>query len=426
MTQSAIKVQAIFRGKKGRSEADIRFAEKVVETEQAEVKKDNNERLKRVNQFSIGKELGRGAYGQVYKGTSGSDTVAIKVMTRSILKRKRVGRNASAYDSVMREIAVMKRLRHGNCVQLFEVIDDADHDQIFLILEYISGGDLSECVKRKREVPEAELRTWLRDACVGLEYLHASGVCHRDIKPENIMWDARQKRAMLTDFGVSSLNESGGRAGDFLASSQGTYYFFAPEMCRATKGVGYSGRAADVWACGVTLYMWLYHAEPYTSDTPSNLLQLISSTEVPYPPLKGSRSAELIELLHTMLARAPAERFRLKDMRKDAFLTARGELSLPEPPRVGEQSVARAELQAALSKVVQFTAGVRASKGSANSTPSSSFCRSSAVSAESAAPTELSCSQGAEAVVVEESAKPLPHAVVAAVATADGDGAAAE
>jgi len=76
--------------------------------------------------------------------------VAIKCLSRSILKRKRVGRNGSAYDSVLGEIAVMKHLRHPNIVRLYAVIDDPDQDLLLMCMEFVTGGDLLVSITQVR------------------------------------------------------------------------------------------------------------------------------------------------------------------------------------------------------------------------------------------------------------------------------------
>ena len=129
---SVIAMQAMWRGKKGREAADRAFVRKTLDTDHASIKRNSEERLTRVNQYSLSKVLGKGAFGEVWKGSSGlggigGETVAIKVLNRSILKRKRVGRNGNAYDGVLREIAVMKRLQHTHVVNLYEVIDDPEN-----------------------------------------------------------------------------------------------------------------------------------------------------------------------------------------------------------------------------------------------------------------------------------------------------------
>ena len=359
-SRAATIVQSRVRGKAARRATERMAAEHVINTETAKLKRTkSNSKVLKVNEYNMGKELGKGAFGQVWKATKGKkedEQVAIKMLSRSILKRKRVGRFGSAYDSVMGEIAVMKQLNHPNVVQLYEVIDDPDEDLLFLVMELVPGGDLSEPIKAKRHVPEAELRLWLAGLTLGLEHLHLCGVCHRDIKPENVLWDPSTQEAKLTDFGISTLLKSDGVGGDFLQSTGGSYPFFAPEMCRSLRGAGYSGRAADMWACGVSLWMWLYTDLPYDADSVPDMMQKIANEEVPYPPAddprNAGRSESLLKLLRGLLERKPKMRHRIRDLRRDAFITDDGRQPLPEPVAVPQlQSAARVELSNAVKKV---------------------------------------------------------------------------
>ena len=206
----------MYRGNRDRKYVEQK-RRKVQHTEEAKVQMDywNETEMKKVNNWAIGKELGRGAYGRVVKASSNGEEVAIKMLVRSQLKRKRMGRTGSALDTVRKEIAVMKKLQHPNVVQLYEVIDDPEHDTIFLVMELITGGDLSESIARRRRPDEDTLWLWMRDLTLGLEHLHLCGVCHRDIKPENLLWDPRAKVAKLADFGVADL-VADGAGGDFL------------------------------------------------------------------------------------------------------------------------------------------------------------------------------------------------------------------
>jgi len=352
----ATKVQSMYRGK-----ADRRFTGQM-QTERRIAKMTTDAELKRsstsatlqsVNNYNFIKTLGKGAYGQVYLATTkdeidpelvaaqprgwfGSSTqvqVAVKVLSRSILRRKRVGRHGSAYDSVLGEIAVMKQLQHPNIVRLYEVIDDPDEDLLFMVMELVGGGDLSAPVEAKRIVPEPELRLWLRGLVLGLEHLHLCGVCHRDIKPENLLWDASTQQAKLSDFGISGFFRTGSSSQmgqDFFTATGGSLVFFAPEMCRSLRGAGYSGRAADMWACGVSLFMWLYHRPPYEASNPPALLEKISTEEIDYPEDTRS-SPELLNLLRGLLQKAPLERLRIRDLRHDAFLTEGGKSPFDTP-----------------------------------------------------------------------------------------------
>jgi len=153
---------------------------------------------------------------------------------------------------VKREIALLKKCAHDNVVQLKEVIDDPSSKKIFMVLEFMEGGEVQW--KDERGFPTLtvdEARRTLRDVVLGLEYLHYQGIIHRDIKPANLLWDVN-RRVKISDFGVSHFSyallvASGGLPSQDsdeekmkdpslvddheLAKTAGSPAFFAPELC---------------------------------------------------------------------------------------------------------------------------------------------------------------------------------------------------
>ena len=355
--KAALRIQTRFRGRHAREEAEMERIEVQMTSSITRRKtKSVSERqvLTVVNDYAVGAQLGEGAFGRVVRATytPTKEERAIKILTRSVLRRKRMGKG-TAYDSVLREIVVMKRLDHPNCVRLFEVIDDPEHDELYLVMEFVDGGDLSAPIKKKLFTTEDTLRMWMRDVVLGLEHLHNSGICHRDIKPENVLWDSKAKRAKLADFGVSTLCGTG-RAGDYVKATQGTPAFFAPEMSGDDKTGArvYSGKAADCWALGVCLYMWMYLKAPFEAPTTHMLLEKIKNAEqhehLEFIDDLVGRSSEVMALLNGLLTRKPIQRLRVRDMRHDAFLTMDGVLELPVATRVHP----RTHLQDAITAVM--------------------------------------------------------------------------
>jgi hypothetical protein len=183
--QAIKSVQRCYRGKLGRRSV-VALSEEVTMSSQLDIKVDDDDQVTHVNDYAMNGVLGQGAYGIVYRAKGVLDPhargdVAIKVLNRSVLKRKKMGKG-TAFDGVLKEISVMKTLCHPNCVQLFEVIDDKTHDCMYLVMEFVAGGDLAAPINRKEHVPEALMRGWMRDAVLGLEHLHSYSILHRDIK----------------------------------------------------------------------------------------------------------------------------------------------------------------------------------------------------------------------------------------------------
>ena len=257
-----------------------------------------------VNGYKLGKVLGTGAYGRVHLATKVGATYAVKVLKRSLVRntaklpapprrpnappRPAGGGGDSGLEAVLREVAVMKQLQHVNLVRLFAFIDDPQHNELYLVMECVDGGHLGKCIERREVVSEETITRWLVDTAAGLRHMHANGVAHRDLKPENLLWSARERRVKIADFGTavnggSTLCGATGRgsangADVHVQNTAGTPTFFAPEMCTLSarsETAGYSARLADLWALGVSLYMWLYLETPYVAPTVHLLMEAI-------------------------------------------------------------------------------------------------------------------------------------------------------
>merc|ERR1719410_497532 len=109
------------------------------------------------------------------------------------------------YDNVLQEIAIMKKIKHPNIVQLFEVIDDDRKDKLYIVLEYLPKGPVMSGDAVDEPIEDMErIRGFMRDIIMGLEYIHTIGIAHMDIKPENLLLDEND-RLKIAYFGVSTL-----------------------------------------------------------------------------------------------------------------------------------------------------------------------------------------------------------------------------
>ncbi|KAI9263577.1 kinase-like domain-containing protein [Helicostylum pulchrum] len=221
-----------------------------------------NRRRKDVGDYWLGKTLGRGSSGRVKIGIHKvtGEKVAIKIISKSHLAA-----NASVEKAVKREIAVMKLISHPNIMSLLDVIDLSDSPNLYLVLEYVQGGELFEYLVSQGRLSEQEARKYFQQIIIGLDYCHRHLICHRDLKPENLLLD-REKNIKIADFGMASLQPTG----SLLETSCGSPHYASPEI---VNGIPYDGSASDIWSCGIILYALLSGHLPFDDD---NIRQLLN------------------------------------------------------------------------------------------------------------------------------------------------------
>ena len=112
-----------------------------------------------------------------------------------------------------------------------------------------------------------------------MEYLHSKSIIHRDLKPENMLLNSFG-RVKLIDFGLSVIFENGD---DTTRLPYGTPSFTAPECLDEGLETGYSGRAMEMWALGVTLFSLLFGVVPFFHDNLFELYRLIQEEPVVIP-----------------------------------------------------------------------------------------------------------------------------------------------
>ena len=216
---------------------------------------------------------------------------------------------------VEREILNHRVLLHPHVVQFKEVFLTPRY--LAIAMEYVPGGDMFEYVVRKGGLKESEARWFFQQLIVGVDYLHRMGVASRDIKLENTLLDGSPRPLLkICDFGYSKHEKFQSAPG----SRVGTPAYLAPEVIMTTKGQTYDGKVADIWSCGVMLYVMLAGAYPFERpedkhDTQKlqKMIQRILRVEYDIPAtVKASK--ELRDLLAHILVADPAARARISDI----------------------------------------------------------------------------------------------------------------
>jgi [calcium/calmodulin-dependent protein kinase] kinase len=266
-----------------------------------------------VNNYILLDVLGTGSYAEVRLGKEKStedQLYAIKIMNKDLLMKKSVGMASTFMDDVRREIAIMKKLRHDNVLRLYEVMDDAKVNKLYLVLEYCKNGDLMQMTKGDARTnsctPLSDVQIWdvFRQILKGLKYLHTQGIVHGDIKPQNLLVSATGV-IKIADFGISKMIQSTDGEKEKLLETAGTPAFMSPELC---SGKPYDGNLADVYALGATMFMLRCGTPPFVANKLIVLYNKIQSDPVVFTTECDSG---LQKIIHDMMEKDPEKRVSL-------------------------------------------------------------------------------------------------------------------
>ncbi|XP_051187784.1 CBL-interacting protein kinase 16 [Lolium perenne] len=253
-----------------------------------------------LGRYELGRMLGQGSFAKVYYARDLRDgqSVAIKVIDKARLRR-----TEGMVEQLRREISIMRMVRHPNVVGIREVL--ASRERVFVVMEYARGGELFAKVARGRLTEDAA-RRYFQQLISAVGFCHSRGVAHRDLKPENLLLD-EDGRLKVTDFGLAALPEQLRQDG-LLHTQCGTPAYVAPEVLR---GRGYDGARADMWSCGVVLYVLLCGFLPFQHENYAKMYQRIFKGEYQMPPWV---SGEARRLIGRLLAVDPAKRVTLPEL----------------------------------------------------------------------------------------------------------------
>ncbi|GMH16634.1 hypothetical protein Nepgr_018475 [Nepenthes gracilis] len=223
----------------------------------------------KIGNYKLGRTIGEGTFAKVKlaKNVINGHSVAIKIIDKVMVMKNNL------IHQVQREISTMKLLNHPNIVRIHEVL--ASKTKIYIVMEYVSGGQLSDKLSYAEKLSESEARNYFQQLIDAIEYCHCRGVYHRDLKPQNLLLDSKGN-IKISDFGLSALR----KPGSLLSTACGSPSYVAPELLRNR---GYEGAAADVWACGVILFEMLAGFLPFDDRNLFNLYKKILIAEYTFP-----------------------------------------------------------------------------------------------------------------------------------------------
>lgn len=207
--------------------------------------------------YRLGEQLGCGSFGAVRLAfdLSNGKKRAVKIVERTT--------NAKELEFVQREINVLLSISHPNVVRTYDIFDE--RDRIYLVMEYISGGDLFDYMSTRTTLPELLAKHVLWQILEGIAYLHRNNIVHRDIKPENVLVVSEDPlRLQLTDFGFANfVDPFSTEPQSEMKSLVGTGCYMSPEVIDA-RG---HGKPVDLFASGVLIFRVISGHLPFRGNS---------------------------------------------------------------------------------------------------------------------------------------------------------------
>ncbi|NXX51845.1 DCLK3 kinase, partial [Tricholaema leucomelas] len=262
--------------------------------------------------YEIGRTIGDGNFAVVKECRHcGSDQIyAMKIVDKSKLKGKE--------DMMESEILIIRSLSHPNIVSLIEVYET--EAEIYLILEYVPGGDLFDAIIESVKFTEHDAAVMITDLCEALVYIHSKNIVHRDLKPENLLVQHNADKSTtlkLADFGLAKLVTKP------IFTVCGTPTYVAPEIL-AEKGYGLE---VDMWAAGVILYILLCGFPPFRSQErdQEELFQIIQLGHYEFlSPYWDNISAAAKDLITRLLIVDPQKRYTARQVLQHPWIRTAG------------------------------------------------------------------------------------------------------
>jgi serine/threonine protein kinase len=260
-----------------------------------------NPETKRFGRYEIVGELGRGAMGVVYKAKDPQidRIVALKTVA---LRGQEPEEEEEFRKRFLNEAQAAGRLHHPGIVAVFDVGENPENHDPYIVLECVSGEALNRMLAREKKLPLATALQLTEEIAQALDYAHAQGVVHRDIKPGNILV-TQDGHAKIADFGIAKLNLA-----HFTLPGRvlGTPAYMAPEQL---SGEGADGRS-DLFSLGVILYAMVTGHSPFQGNSATTVCFKVANREpVPASALDLNLPPELDAVISRAMAKDPKERY---------------------------------------------------------------------------------------------------------------------
>lgn len=271
---------------------------------------------KKIGKYELGKTLGKGSFSKVQqcKDPETGKEYAIKIIDKAQLAKEQMA------EQLKREIAIMKHLKHPNIVSLSEVMQTQRN--YYIVMDLITGGDLFDSIVQAKRFDEKQARKFFHQLISGIFHCHQQGIAHRDLKPENLLLNGTNT-LKISDFGLSNLQ----RKDKLLSTVCGTPNYVAPEVIKEEGP--YDGFKADIWSCGVILFVMLAGYLPFDDPHMNTLFNKIERGEY---RMADHFTADAKDIITKMLQVAPDARLSLEGIIQHPWFRPDWDDSMLVPP----------------------------------------------------------------------------------------------
>ncbi|XP_048872517.1 ribosomal protein S6 kinase beta-1 isoform X1 [Brienomyrus brachyistius] len=237
--------------------------------------------------FELLRVLGKGGYGKVFQVRKVSGATSGKIFAMKVLKKAMIVRNAKDTAHTKAERNILEEVKHPFIVDLIYAFQTGG--KLYLILEYLSGGELFMQLEREGIFMEDTACFYLAEISMALGHLHQKGIIYRDLKPENIMLN-NHGHVKLTDFGLckESIHDD-----TVTHTFCGTIEYMAPEILMRSG----HNRAVDWWSLGALMYDMLTGAPPFTGENRKKTIDKILKCKLNLPPYLTQEARDLLKKL---------------------------------------------------------------------------------------------------------------------------------
>ena len=265
--------------------------------------------------YSLGGTImGKGADAIVYRGFNryNLEKVAIKVV--QLDDPQNLKRRKDLVSNLRRESQVLGGLQHDGVMRLLDVYED--ERRYTMILECAHGGSLFERMIRVKKFSEPQAKIILSRLTEAVKYIHGKGIVHRDLKPENILFKSLDSidKIMIADFGYAIFCN-----GNILKDQLGTPNYVAPEILLRHA----YGKAVDVWALGVILFIMLSGNFPFNHSDQTTLFRTIVKGDFSFEVDKHKWvgvSEDAKDLIRKILVVDESKRFTLDQILEHSWM----------------------------------------------------------------------------------------------------------